>query len=393
MPTFMSWTFSVSPAAQTRTFCSHGPAYRDFASNLQFGKPEPTFALSTISRSLNNNVLESQSARNDGDVWADWTHDQSETHLRLSLLGQPGRRYFTARYGKTDSPPIRFFFPEDEGENGASQFVALWQPYQGQPFIERVERMALQGQANKGEFAPVAVRVTLTGGRVDTFLYTGDSAAALQGDGFDFQGAFGYWSEQDGRLRCLHLVGGSQLIRNGQGVSGADAGCRAHVAKVDLETNVITLDRNLPAGDKGPDRCCTCARGNHRSAWRMREAPAPGNVLSLEHNGLLFRSRLTEVAGERTILVAELPPPVEASGGFKPGYYDGLLRHRRGPQGPLPGAARRRPARGPRSPLPRKRLPGLGRRRPAHDDDLRDRSGRRGEHTPVGLRSGQQGAS
>ena len=48
------------------------------------------------------------------------------------------------------------------------------------------------------------MRVTLTGGQVDTFLYSFDATAPLRCGEINFQGQFGYWSEQDGKLRCVY---------------------------------------------------------------------------------------------------------------------------------------------------------------------------------------------
>ena len=280
---------------KARTDCAHGPAYKDFTTNLQFGDKQQPFDLAGVDRDVNNNILEPQEAATDGEAWADWTHDQTDTHLRLSLLGASGRRYFTARYGKPDSPPIRFLFPEDDAADGASEFVALWQPYQGQPFIAGMERLDLQAGGPGGDFHPLAVRVTLGGGRVDTFLYGGDPAATLQGEGFEFQGSFGYWSEQDGQLRCLHLVDGRRLLRNGVGVADAPPAVQARVTAVDLQANVVTLDQKLPGGSGLVGQMLYLRAGRHRSAWRILEVRDEGQTVRLEHTGLLFRSRLMGV--------------------------------------------------------------------------------------------------
>ncbi len=307
-----------------RTYCAHGPALREFTSSLQFGAPQPAFELDGVSPE-GNNILEPQEAASDGAVWADWTHDQSDTHLRLSLLGAPGRRYFTAKYGKPDSPPIRFFFPEDEAADGAGEFVALWQPYQGQPFVESIERLELEAAGPESEFRPFGVRVTLDGGQLDTFLYGGDPTATLRGDGFEFQGSFGYWSEQNGQLRCLHLVDGRRLLRNGVGVSDAPSALQATVTAVDLSANDVTLDRELPGGAELAGQMLYLRAGEHRSAWRILAVGEDRHTLRLEHTGLLFRSRLMEIGGDNMVLTTELPLPIEASGGFKAGYYDGTL--------------------------------------------------------------------
>jgi len=314
----------------TRTYCCHGPAHKDFQSSLSFGpKATEAFDVKTMSRALNNNLLEPQEAQSDGDVWADWLYDQAEVHLRLDLLGQPGRKYTTARYGKPDSPPIRFLFPEDTAPDGVSEFIALWQPYVGQPFIEKIERLA----ASTGALStppltyprPVAVRVTLAGGQVDTFLYTFDATTPVKCGEFTFQGSFGYWSEQDGKLRCLHLVNGTTLLKGGVGIAQAAPLQRLKITAIDLTDNVVTLDGKLPVGEALQGRMLFLRGGQHRTAWRIAEVLPPGDRVRLECNSILFRSRMDAVSEDGLTVSTELAPPIEADRGFKPGYYDGAL--------------------------------------------------------------------
>ncbi|MCE5238009.1 heparinase II/III-family protein [bacterium] len=315
----------------TRTYCFHGPAHKDFQSSLTFGpKATEPFDIKSMSRHLNNNILEPQEAQGDGDAWADWLYDKADVHLRLNLLGQPGRKYFTARYGKPDSPPIRFLFPEDTAPDGASEFVAVWQPYVGQPFIEKIERLQVSaGPAAQGaapaDFPPVAVRVTLAGGQVDTFLYTFDATTPVKCGEFTFQGSFGYWSEQDGKLRCAHLVNGMKLLKNGVGIAQAAPAQRLKITAIDVTDNIVTLDGKLPVGDALKGRMLFLRGGKHRTAWRIAEVLPPGDKVRLECNSILFRSRLDGVSDDKLTVSTELAPPIEATRGVKPGTYDGAL--------------------------------------------------------------------
>ncbi|MEN6403550.1 MAG: heparinase II/III family protein, partial [Armatimonadia bacterium] len=307
-----------------RTYCFHGPAHRDFTSSLTFGEKSPqAFDIVNMSRNLDNNILEPQSAQSDGDVWADWLYDQKDVHLRLDLLGAKGRQYTTARYGKPDAPPIRFFFPEEQGDDGASEFIAVWQPYEGAPFIEKIERLDCQTTGPASEYPPVVVRVTLTGGQVDTLFYD-HAGRTLTSGPFTFTGNFGYWSEQDGKLRCLHLAG-SQLLKDGVGVTKAPPPYNGKITAIDLLDNKLTLDCKLPVGDVLKGKMIYLKGGEHRTAYRIAEVLTPGNIIRLAHNGLLFRSRLDGISADKTTLQTELAPPIEASKGIKPGYYNGAV--------------------------------------------------------------------
>ena len=311
---------------KTRTFCFHGPGHRAFEASLRFGPGAAgPFAVTGIGRSFGNNLVEPQAAASDGDAWADWAHDQKGLHLRLDLLGQPGRRYVTARYARPDSPPIRFLFSEDEGEDGASEFVALWQPYAGRPFIERVERLSVEGRGEFGEYPPVVVRVTLAGGQTDTFIYSGDPSIPVRCGGLEFQGHFAYWSERNGAPRCAHLVNGSRLVKGGVGIPDVPPPYRARVTGVDFQGNGLSLDAGLPSGALLSGRLIFIRGGRHRTAYAVDSVLPQGAGVRLDLNALLFQSRLEGIGEDRSCLVAELPPPIEASRGFPPGYYDDAL--------------------------------------------------------------------
>jgi len=313
-----------------RTYCFHGPAHRAFESSLTFGAPQAEpFPVDGMHRGLQNNLLEPQAAASDATVWADWHHDLSDVHLRLHLLGQAGRAYTTSRYGKPDAPPVRFLFAEDEAADGASEFVALWEPWTGKPFLGSVERLPVTASGSQdgapGEFAPVALRVDCGEGQVDTFFYSMDPTATLQSGEFTFQGRFGYWSERDGALRCLHLVDGATLRKGDRGVRQAAPARRLRLTGIDLAETILTLDGDLPVGTALQGQMLFLQGGPHRTAWRIAEVLPPGNRVRLECSSLIFRSRLDGVDEAGTTLTTELAPPIELTRGIKAGYYDGAL--------------------------------------------------------------------
>jgi hypothetical protein len=310
-----------------RTWCFHGPMHDQFEASVQFGpEAQEPFSLTSVARSLNNNILAPQQARADDDVWADWKFRDRELHIRTHLLGEPEREYFTARYGKTDVPDIRFLFAEDTTEDGASEFVAIWEPYEQQPFIERIERLQIQGQADEEEFTPVAVRVWSRGGQVDTFIYSHDPQARLQVGDIEFQGSFGYWSEQDGQPRCLHLVNGSRLTGAGRGVTEAVPHVSGHVTAVDLAERLITVDFSLPVGDRLRGQQLYTQYGPHRTTWRIEEVLEPGNVIRYDLDSLSYRSKIEGIGDTPETLLVEMPFPKPGCGGPQPfSYYDGCL--------------------------------------------------------------------
>ncbi len=311
----------------TRTWCFHGPAHDDFDSSLDFTPTgEDALPIKRMGRRMQSNVVEPADARADGDVRGEWTHDESDLRLRVDVLGAPDRRYLTARCAKTDIPPIRYLFAEDNAEDGASEFVSVWQPYreEGGAFIERIERLEVSGATGDAEYDPVAVRVTLADGRTDTFIYSLDPEAELQAGGIEFSGSFGYWSEQDGAPRCAHLVNGRYLRAGDAEVTLDPPRVEATVSELDLRERTLTLDRDLPGDLDLQGRLAYIQGGPHRTAYHVAEVVAP-NMLRLDLSALRFRSKIEGFAEDRSYVEAELPPSIEAARGFKPGHYDGAL--------------------------------------------------------------------
>ncbi|MCK4623903.1 MAG: heparinase II/III family protein, partial [Phycisphaerae bacterium] len=307
-----------------RTCCFHGPG-DDMRSNLKFEKKMRAPEAGKAGHMYVNNIVEPQIAVSDDDAWGDWKCQGKGVRLRLLYMGKPGRRYITARCAKPDIPPIRYLFAEEERKDGASEFISIWQPYEGKPFIEKVELLPVQGEAKQGVFRPVAIRVVLAGGQVDTFIYSHDPNAELRVGDLEFKGSFGYWSELKGKPRALHLVNGGRLRKGKHGVSDAPPSFRAQITRVDLLNRFLTLDRKLPEDKDWKGRLLFIRGGTHRTAYHIVKVLPPGNVVKFDLNSIIFRSRIMSVAKNRTYLVTEISPPIEAARGFKPGYYNGAV--------------------------------------------------------------------
>jgi hypothetical protein len=91
---------------------------------------------------------------------------------------------------------------------------------------------------------------------------------------------------------------------------------------VDFQGNGLSLDTRLPAGDPLSGRLIFIRGGGHRTAYAIDSVLPQGAGVRLDLNALLYQSRLEGIGEDRSCLVAELPPPIEASRGFPPGYYD-----------------------------------------------------------------------
>jgi hypothetical protein len=259
-------------------------------------------------------------------VTATWKCEGKPVRLLLALPAGKGREYTTAHFGKVDSPPFKFILAEDNAKDGSSEFVALWQPFEGEPFIEKVERLPVEGANEPEGFEPVAIRVTLAGNQVDTLIYTFDPDAKLRIGDIEFQGSFGYVSEQNGKLRCMHLVNGRCLTKGGDGIKNATPSYRAKITAADLADYRLTLDTPLPAdGTLDGRQMNILSGGEHRTSYRIARVLPPGNIVQLDQSSKIFQSKLESVGSAAKKITCEIAPPTEAVRKFPPGYYNGAL--------------------------------------------------------------------
>ncbi len=263
---------------KVRTNCFHGPPFDAFETSLEM-KPtgEEHFEIDAIGRGLKNNILKPHVVATDGDFWADWKKQGHHLHLRYHAIGAAGRTYSSADYGKTDISPVKFLFAEDEGDDGESVFISIWEPYAGERFIEKIER---EGNA---------VRVHLKGGRVDTLVYD---------NGFEFQ------SHEGGKPRVEHRVGRQEPFST-------------EITAVDYDARTIVLADVMPTDAE----LLLIRGGEHRTAYHVDKAI--GSQVQLRHNAIIFQSRFDGVEDDGRTIVCELPLSLEAGRYFPPGYYNG----------------------------------------------------------------------
>src|SRR5690606_23814621 len=98
---------------------------------------------------------------------------------------------------------LRYVIARRAGENLASQFVSLVEPYVGQRYVREVTTVpirAVNGTVADHEVA--AVKVTLTNGRVDYIVSSLKTDVLLRvDDTFMFRGSVGVYSTRDGRVQ------------------------------------------------------------------------------------------------------------------------------------------------------------------------------------------------
>ena len=145
---------------------------------------------------------------------------ERDLHLRMTMLndfdmsevaiatGQPPQR---------DNNPasLEFVLAKRNGSNLDTLFTTVFEPYDGERYIESQEQVDVvrTGGAEEGaNDAAKAVKVTLKSGRVDYIVYaTNNQVTYRVDDAFDFRGFVGVYSVADGKEVYSYLNDGEQL--------------------------------------------------------------------------------------------------------------------------------------------------------------------------------------
>jgi len=144
---------------------------------------------------------------------------------------------------------LRYCLSHRAGEDLTSTFVSLLEPYQGEPIIDRAERLPLPGDPHSG---PVALRVYLKSGAVDTLIYSPDGAAVTVDDTTFCQGRLAMVRTRDGAVETMALIAGTRLQYGDIILSAPDAGHTGKVVRFDKDTlddARIWVDADLPTGE------------------------------------------------------------------------------------------------------------------------------------------------
>jgi hypothetical protein len=234
------------------------------------------------------------------------------------MAGAAARTYTTADCAKPDIPPIRYLFAEDADPDGSSAFVSVWEPYEGEAFVRSVKQLNV---GNGGESDPIAIRVELAGGQVDTFFYSPDPEVEIRIEGHRFKGRFGYWSEVEGSLRVAHLVDGRYLAHGEDGIPDMPPAFEGRIEEVDYAMRTMRLDCPVPDDLDPVGGLIYMDAGGHRTAYHVTEVLADRRGVRLDLDATIFRSTILDLSGD--CVTCELPPPIEASRSFPAGYYNG----------------------------------------------------------------------
>ncbi|NLJ35671.1 MAG: hypothetical protein GX358_05460, partial [candidate division WS1 bacterium] len=128
----------------------------------------------------------------------------------------------------------------------STQVANIMEMYRGEPVIKSVRPLEVSGD-DEADFAAYGLVVELNNGRVDTIFASADGATPRTAPGgFEFAGRFGLFSEENGEVTNISLLGGTQLTRDGIGVRLPQAEYRGHITATDRKACAITVSPAPP---------------------------------------------------------------------------------------------------------------------------------------------------
>ncbi len=179
-----------------------------------------------------------------------------------------------------------------------TQIVSLMELYRDNPVIKSVRPLALSGGDESG--LPACGLVVELEGYTDTIFAAADGAVArVAAGGFEFAGRFGLYREAGGRPEQIVLIGGARLLKNGVGITQANAEYRGRITRVDRETETITVAPAPPDPAALQGAYIYLTNPVRRLAYKVLAAAATGAdaTLRLEFDSRIGTGKVTGVDG------------------------------------------------------------------------------------------------
>lgn len=173
----------------------------------------------------------------------DWAaQDQRDVHLCLHGVPQPGSEVILADGSGATHPEaysVKFALQHNTGQAPlSSQFLTVLEPYEKQPFITKVERLALP----QGNSRVAALQVTTTQG-VDTLIFSDDpNQQIVLPDGTHFRGRFGLLRRSGNAVTAMSLVGGTELVGEGVTLTTAEPLATGKIIALDRQAQSVDVD-------------------------------------------------------------------------------------------------------------------------------------------------------
>jgi hypothetical protein len=224
---------------------------------------------------------------------------ETDVHLRWTMLGPPGEVTLCDGDPPGNKPGnpgrLKYWIVHSEGAPASTGFLSVIEPYRGERVIQSIVPVPVAPDNEQGtDLKARALRITLTGGRVDTLMFSLDPDRERRVDGrFAFCGSFGLFSEEDGRFRHAFLINGTQI---GQEQAPFRMERRAWTGVVArFERGRIYTKTALPADGSLTGRRVMIANDNERDAcYRIRKVRRQGAETILDVGNVDFIRGMTD---------------------------------------------------------------------------------------------------
>jgi hypothetical protein len=180
-------------------------------------------------------------------VWsADWELEDSDgLHFRMTVPPVDGAQVIICDgQSPAGASPYEMkwvLLNKEADAPVATQVANIMELYRGNPVVKSVSPLEVSG-SDESDFPAYGLVVELNNGRVDTIFASSDGTTTRTAPGgFEFAGRFGLFSEENGEVTHISLLGGTQLTRDGVGVQLAAAEYRAQITATDRKGCSITV--------------------------------------------------------------------------------------------------------------------------------------------------------
>ena len=187
-------------------------------------------------------------AKTDKEWSVDWAlEEHPDIHVRMTSLPFHDAEVNLAK-GK---PPgggkpyeLQWAIAHTSGDDPhRSRFLDVIEVYEGRRLVDDVKRLPTT-KGNDGNHPPVAIQVCC-GERIDTVI-CGRNKQQTEAGNVTTDGDFAIWSETNGVLTGVYLVGGQLLKKGGLGVDAAASEWRGRITKVDYRNRRVDVRPAAP---------------------------------------------------------------------------------------------------------------------------------------------------
>jgi len=184
-------------------------------------------------------------------------HAPTNVRLRFTMLGAHHEVMLAdgepPLLGKPNNPKVlKYLLVHDSGEDVASVYASVIEPYQRHSKLESIRRMPMEPPADDIDgMEAVAIEVKHSAGVTDYILSAHDGSVTRRVAGMEFAGQWGFVRTRDGKTEAAYLVGGTLLAGNDFRLESAVAQYEGIIAEMDREMddhNCIYTDAQLPEG-------------------------------------------------------------------------------------------------------------------------------------------------